>query len=98
MTYFQFERSGKADSHWSPKTIYTASYLSSMSWCATHPSLLYMRTHDSDKSRLAVNAVTLGDFEAPLRISVFAKEVFTGFSMVRELLHTHDVLMHISPS
>jgi len=41
-----------------------------------------MRTHDSDKSRLAVNAVTLGDFEAPLRISVFAKEVFTGFSML----------------
>jgi hypothetical protein len=33
-----------------------------------------------------VNAVTLGDFEAPLRISIFAKEVFTGFSMVRELL------------
>jgi len=29
-----------------------------------------------------VNAVTLGDFEAPLRISVFAKEVFTGFSML----------------
>ena len=42
------------------------------------------RSYESDgQSRLAVNAVTLGDFEAPLRISVFAKEVFTGFSMVR---------------
>ncbi|KAH9002574.1 Translin [Lactarius hatsudake] len=36
----------------------------------------------NELSRLAVNAVTLGDFEAPLRISVFAKEVFTGFSML----------------
>ncbi|KAH9179229.1 Translin [Lactarius sanguifluus] len=36
----------------------------------------------NELSRLAVNAVTLGDFEAPLRISVFAKEMFTGFSML----------------
>ncbi|KAI0004524.1 translin [Russula compacta] len=36
----------------------------------------------NELSRLAVNAVTLGDFEAPLRISVFAKEVFIGFSML----------------
>jgi len=36
----------------------------------------------NELSRLAVNRVTLGDFEAPLRISVFAKEVFTGFSML----------------
>jgi len=36
----------------------------------------------NELSRLAVNAVTLGDFEAPLRISVFAKEVFTGFSLL----------------
>jgi len=36
----------------------------------------------NELSRLAVNAVTLGDFEAPLRISVFAQEVFTGFSML----------------
>jgi hypothetical protein len=35
---------------------------------------------------LVVNAVTLGDFEAPVRISAFAKEVFTGFSAVREVL------------
>ena len=53
----------------------------------------YKRLYKLDKSRLAVNAVTLGDFEAPLRISVFAKEVFTGFSLVRELLlHTHNIL------
>jgi hypothetical protein len=36
--------------------------------------------------RLVVIRVTLGDFEAPLGISVFAKQVFTGFSMVREIL------------
>ena len=64
----------------------------------SHPSLLYMRIYDSDKSRLAVNAVTLGDFEAPLQITVFAKEVFTGFSMVRGLLlHTHIVLIRMAP-
>jgi hypothetical protein len=51
----------------------------------THPSSPYKRIQNSVKSRLAVNAVTLGDFEAPLRISAFAKEVFTGFSMVRGL-------------
>ena len=38
---------------------------------------------------MAVNRVTLGDFEAPLGISVFAKEVFTGFSMVREILQPY---------
>ncbi|KAH9969590.1 translin [Russula dissimulans] len=36
----------------------------------------------NELSRLAVNSVTLGDCEAPLRISVFTKEVFTGFSML----------------
>ncbi|KAI9512407.1 translin [Russula earlei] len=39
-------------------------------------------TFINELSRLAVNAVTLGDFEAPLRISIFAKDVFTGFSML----------------
>lgn len=34
------------------------------------------------QSRLAVNAVTLGDYEAPLRISVFVQDLFAGFSMV----------------
>jgi hypothetical protein len=29
-----------------------------------------------------VNAVTLGDFEEPLKISVFAKDLFASFSMV----------------
>lgn len=37
------------------------------------------------QSRLAVNAVTLGDYEAPLRISVFVKDLFAGFSMVKPL-------------
>jgi hypothetical protein len=44
------------------------------------------RVYEFDgQSRFVVNAVTLGDFEAPLRISTFAKEVFTGFTIVREL-------------
>lgn len=34
------------------------------------------------KSRLAVNAVILGDFEQPLKISAFVKDIFSGFSMV----------------
>jgi hypothetical protein len=36
------------------------------------------------QSRLAVNAVTLGDFEEPLKISLFVKDVFAGFAMVDE--------------
>ncbi|KAN0087469.1 Translin [Tylopilus felleus] len=36
----------------------------------------------NELSRLAVNAVTLGDYEAPLRISVFVKDLYAGFSMV----------------
>ncbi|KAG9315886.1 Translin [Chiua virens] len=36
----------------------------------------------NELSRLAVNAVTLGDYEAPLRISVFVKDIFAGFSML----------------
>jgi len=36
----------------------------------------------NELSRLAVNAVTLGDYEAPLRISVFVKDLFAGFSML----------------
>lgn len=34
------------------------------------------------KSRWAVNAVTLGDYERPIRISIFVKDLFTGFTMV----------------
>lgn len=37
----------------------------------------------SAQSRLSVNAVTLGDFDAPFRISAFVKELFAGFSLVR---------------
>ncbi|KAG6876518.1 hypothetical protein C0992_012602 [Termitomyces sp. T32_za158] len=36
----------------------------------------------NELSRLAVNAVTLGNFEEPIRISVFVKELFVGFSML----------------
>ena len=46
----------------------------------------YYRSFDFDdlylKSRWAVNAVTLGDFERPIKISVFVKNLFAGFSMV----------------
>ncbi|TRM60655.1 Translin [Schizophyllum amplum] len=36
----------------------------------------------NELSRLAVNAVTLGNFEEPIRISVFVKDLFAGFSML----------------
>ncbi|KJA23197.1 hypothetical protein HYPSUDRAFT_39981 [Hypholoma sublateritium FD-334 SS-4] len=36
----------------------------------------------NELSRLAVNAVTLGNFEEPLKISAFVKDLFTGFSML----------------
>ncbi|KAH8114514.1 Translin [Phellopilus nigrolimitatus] len=36
----------------------------------------------NELSRWAVNAVTLGDFERPIRISIFVKDLFTGFSML----------------
>ncbi|KNZ81273.1 Translin [Termitomyces sp. J132] len=36
----------------------------------------------NELSRLAVNAVTLGNFEEPIRISAFVKELFVGFSML----------------
>lgn len=32
----------------------------------------------SIQSRFAVNAVTLGDFEAPIKISIFVKDLFAG--------------------
>lgn len=34
------------------------------------------------QSRLAINAVTLGNFAEPIRISIFVKDLFAGFSMV----------------
>ncbi|EDR13716.1 uncharacterized protein LACBIDRAFT_308999 [Laccaria bicolor S238N-H82] len=36
----------------------------------------------NELSRLAVNAVTLGNFDEPIRISIFVKNVFAGFSML----------------
>ncbi|KAL1748423.1 Translin [Schizophyllum fasciatum] len=36
----------------------------------------------NELSRLAVNAVTLGNFEEPIRISIFVKDIFAGFSML----------------
>ncbi|KAI0822259.1 Translin [Trametes gibbosa] len=36
----------------------------------------------NELSRLAVNAVTLGDFDQPIKISLFVKDVFAGFSML----------------
>ncbi|KAK7469215.1 Translin-1 [Stygiomarasmius scandens] len=36
----------------------------------------------NELSRLAVNTVTLGNFEEPLRISAFVKDLFAGFSML----------------
>ncbi|KAI0372129.1 Translin [Pilatotrama ljubarskyi] len=36
----------------------------------------------NELSRLAVNAVTLGDFEQPIKISLFVKDIFAGFSML----------------
>ena len=37
---------------------------------------------DPCQSRLAVNSVTLGNFEEPLKISIFVKDLFAGFSIV----------------
>ncbi|KLO14763.1 translin [Schizopora paradoxa] len=34
----------------------------------------------NEMSRWAVNAVTLGDYERPIRISIFVKSIFAGFS------------------
>ncbi|KAH8104551.1 Translin [Cristinia sonorae] len=36
----------------------------------------------NELSRLAVNSVTLGNFEQPIKISVFVKDIFAGFSML----------------
>lgn len=38
------------------------------------------------QSRLAVNAVTMGNFDEPLKISVFVKDLFAGFSMASCLI------------
>ncbi|KAJ7784569.1 Translin [Mycena metata] len=36
----------------------------------------------NELSRYAVNAVTLGNFEEPMRISNFVKDIFSGFTML----------------
>ncbi|EJD50703.1 Translin [Auricularia subglabra TFB-10046 SS5] len=36
----------------------------------------------NELSRLAVNSVTMGDFEEPLKISAFVKELFAAFSLL----------------
>ncbi|EKM51499.1 uncharacterized protein PHACADRAFT_127115 [Phanerochaete carnosa HHB-10118-sp] len=36
----------------------------------------------NELSRLAVNAVTMGNFEEPIKISAFVKDLFAGFSML----------------
>ncbi|KAF8914959.1 translin [Mucidula mucida] len=36
----------------------------------------------NELSRLAVNAVTLGNFQEPLKISAFVKDIFAGFTML----------------
>ncbi|KAJ7505329.1 Translin [Mycena galericulata] len=36
----------------------------------------------NELSRYAVNAVTLGNFEEPMRISIFVKDIFSGFTML----------------
>ncbi|KIY48639.1 Translin [Fistulina hepatica ATCC 64428] len=36
----------------------------------------------NELARLAVNAVTLGNFEQPIHISLFVKELFAGFSLL----------------
>jgi len=36
----------------------------------------------NELSRLAVNAVTLGNFDEPIKISIFVKDVFVGFTML----------------
>ncbi|OJT15274.1 Translin [Trametes pubescens] len=52
----------------------------------------------NELSRLAVNAVTLGDFDQPIKISLFVKDVFAGFSMVVHLAVWDTVLLTWIPA
>ncbi|KAI0732016.1 Translin [Fomitopsis betulina] len=36
----------------------------------------------NELSRLAVNSVTMGDYEQPLKISIFVKDLFAGFALL----------------
>jgi hypothetical protein len=44
------------------------------------------------QSRLAVNAVTLGNFDEPIKISAFVKDLFAGFSMASTDFSKGEVL------
>ncbi|KAF7549544.1 hypothetical protein G7046_g8318 [Stylonectria norvegica] len=44
--------------------------------------LLSLTDTTSELARLATNAVTLGDFELPLTISAFVKDLFAGFQLL----------------
>lgn len=44
--------------------------------------LLSLTELTQELSRLATNAVTLGDFELPLVISAFVKDLFAGFQLL----------------
>ncbi|KAG9255754.1 Translin [Emericellopsis atlantica] len=44
--------------------------------------LLALTDFTSDLSRLAINSVTMGDFELPLVISTFIKDLFAGFQVL----------------
>jgi hypothetical protein len=39
------------------------------------------------QSRLAVNAVTMGNFDEPIRISIFVKDLYAGFSVVADIIN-----------
>lgn len=44
--------------------------------------LLALTDFTQELSRLATNAVTLGDFELPMTISTFIKDLFAGFQLL----------------
>jgi hypothetical protein len=51
---------------------------------------------DYVQARLAVNAVTLGNFDEPIKISIFVKDVFVGFTMVIYLLNFYFMALILS--
>ena len=44
--------------------------------------LLSLTDFTPELARLATNAVTLGDFELPMTISAFVKDIFAGFQLL----------------
>jgi hypothetical protein len=49
------------------------------------------------QSRLSINAVTLGNFEEPIKISIFVKDLFAGFSMVDTFSPIRCVRSNLNP-